>query len=66
MSNAQLYLEAKKVLRLHPELTDEEVAGRCGLPAHALAGGAGPGTPLGVIRTARKDNGIDGGYEERT
>lgn len=61
-----MYLEAKKVLRLHPGLKDEEVAERCGILPHALAGGAGPGTPLGIIRTARKDNGMDGDYEERT
>jgi hypothetical protein len=65
MSSTQLYLEAKKILRLHPGLKDEEVAERCGILPHALAFD-GPGSPLGVIRTARKDNGVDGGYEERT
>lgn len=53
--NYELFQAAKRVLRQVPELSDVQVVAACGLSERALAWGDGPGTPLDVVRQARRD-----------
>ena len=52
---SDLFLQAKKLLRTMPGLSDQQVLASLGFSKSVVGWGYAPGTPLETVRNARKD-----------
>lgn len=54
-AQVELFRAAKREIRLHPELTDQQVAAACGVPQHILSGWADALPEAITIASARRE-----------